>query len=134
VRTNENRGRAQHAECPAWFWLGCGAALGLVPLWIGEPWMADPWEQLLPLVSLWLALATGWASSRARRGPEVPGRDTRWPLVAALVPAVGLMLAGGIAWHNGLWQAPAAPLVTAAAVFTVVVGIGLSATDRPSHR
>ncbi|MDF1605807.1 hypothetical protein [Nocardioides sp. YIM 152315] len=131
----ESRRMAQRADYPVWFWLGCGAALALVPLWIGEPWMGDAWEQVLPLVSLWLALATGWAAYRIRRVREsISSPGTRWQLLAVLAPAAVVMLAGGIAWHYDRWQAPAAPLGTAAAVFVVVVGVGLCITDRPSRR
>jgi hypothetical protein len=135
ISVKDTRRRAQRADYPVWFWLGTGTALALVPLWIGEPWLTEGLERLLSLASMVIALAVGLACYRVRRVRErASSAGTAWQLGAVFGPTVAVMLAGGITWHNGLWRAPAAPLVTAAAVFVVVVGIGLATTDRPTRR
>lgn len=133
---HDSRRRARRAGYPVWFWLVTGLGLAAVPLYIVKPWLPEPWEpQVIPLASVMLlagtAIAIPLGALRGVRGclPTSAGvlREVSlflWPFV----PYAAVLLTGGIAWKNGLWYEPLAPLATAAAAFAVWAGFGMAAT------
>jgi hypothetical protein len=137
----ESRRRARRIGWPVWFWLTTGLGLGALPIWMGKPWLPGPWESVANLASLVLLIGTAIVVSvRGLRGARdcYPGaiQNVREALLAAwpFVPYIAVLLAGGIAWHDGFWHAPLAPLATAAAAFVVWTGGGLATTTFSARR
>lgn len=139
---DDSRRRARRAGFPVWFWLVTGLGLAAVPLYIVKPWLPEPWEpQIIPLASIMLlavtAIALPLGALRGVRGcsptPSGALREVSlflWPFL----PYVAVLLAGGIAWKNGFWYEPLAPLATAAAAFTAWAGVGMAVTTFSARR
>ncbi|MGH3502932.1 MAG: hypothetical protein ACRDQA_18865 [Nocardioidaceae bacterium] len=137
----DSQRRARRVGYPVWLWLATGLGLAAVPLWIGKAWLPTPWESVLSLASLVLLAATAITASlcalRGMHGSQPTlARGLQevslflWPVVAY----VAIVVAGGIAWVDGFWHAPLAPLTTAAAAFVAWVGLGLAATTFSARR
>lgn len=131
----DSRRRARRVSYPVWFWLATGVGLATIPLYINT-WLPSPWEEVISLASMVLAFGTAIGiclrSYHGLRncGPALTATCLRelplllWPTVSYFA----VIMVGGFTWDNGLWSAPLAPLVTAAAAFAVWTGLGLAAT------
>lgn len=144
----DSQRRARRIGYPVWFWLATGLGLAAVPLYtvphsVSKGWLPHSWLTAISLVSL--ALLAGTLITVCVRA--LPGARCRqitlansarelslflWPFLCY----AAVLVAGGIAWGNGLWGAPVAPLVTAVAAFAAWSGLGMAFTTfsvfRPS--
>lgn len=129
----DSRSKAKRADYPVWFWLGAGAALVTLVVFLLVP-LAEPWPTVTNCATIALAAGTYFALHRVRRmrGPRTSA--TAWWELLSLVPVVVVMVVAGLFHRFGPWQNPFAGLLTAVVVFVVFVATGLAISTRPTRR
>lgn len=138
VRDSERR--ARRIGYPVWFWLATGLVVASVPLIavprsVSKGWLPHSWLDAISLVSVALLIGTVIAlyvrALPGTRSCQIALAHSGRELLRFLWPFLcytAVLLAGGFTWGNGLWSAPVAPLVTAAAAFAAWSGLGMAFT------
>jgi hypothetical protein len=124
-----SRTRVAWSGYPAWYWLATGACLGAVSFtWLLPDWWAPPISAVIAVLLVTVTLA----ASRARGVCEgwIRSAMTFRDRAVLYVPAAVVMLAGAAASKFASWS----PIVTAALVFTLFAGTGLTLGARAARR
>lgn len=128
----DSRRRAKRADYPVWYWLGTGAAVVTLVVFILVP-LAEPWRTVLTGATLALSALTGLAFYRVRRMRGARAHASAWWEMWSLVPVIALLVAAGLFHRFGPWQDPLAGLATAGVAFVVYVVTGLAISSRPTR-